>query len=187
LFRLILFYSITIFLWHFVHLFYEALLWQAFLRLGYLVSDLPLGLPELDLQNRLYCAIGTIMYVPNADWYTVGTTTVLPLLLSSSGISAIARTRMIFFGLAMLFMFQLVCAFLDVYALLYSDSPIQLNNETARVYKVLAYRETDAKTVIWLVHFFKVFVRHVVTLAVWAGLICWVKRRQAGLLFERLL
>ncbi len=107
-------------------------------------------MPEIDLQNMLWCNIGSITFSPDTNWYTMSTTTAVPLLLSSSGISGHTRFRMTVLGMAILFLFQIASTYLGIYTLLYGTYPARRADETIRIFEILAYRETHAQIILWL-------------------------------------
>lgn len=178
--RFLFFYAITLHAWHSLGQFYEAFLWQTTLRLGYLISDLPLGMPEINIQGRLSYSIGNLVLFPLTDWQAMSTTTAVPLLLASSGIPGRARGRMILLGMLMLFLFQILNAVLSIYAYAYNFYLANYTNETMRLFEFLVYREADARIIFWLGHVSNVFARQVETLGIWVGLVYWFKRERTG-------
>lgn len=183
-FRFFIFYIAILFLWSLFHLHYEALLWQISLRIGYLITNLPIGSPELNLQDKLFCHIGNLIVFPNTGWYTVCTITAVPLLLASSGIEWDKRLEMITIGIFILFFFQILCVFVGMYGWLYTNYPGWLSEERAKVYEIILYQQSHARMVCWVNHFFKVFFRHVVTLGVSIGLLSYYKKGSIGSFIE---
>ncbi len=185
--RLFIFYAITLLLWHFFHLYYEALLLQVSLRLGHFVFDLPLGLPELNPNDKIYVKVADFTFFPNTRWYSVGTTTAVPLWLSVSAIRWKSRGRMIFLGMTILFIFQIPCVFLGVFGWLYQNYPVWLTDASLKINEAIIYRRSDAEVVLWLNHFSKAFLRHIVTIGIWAGLVFCCKKKQTGTFIDKLL
>lgn len=174
-------------LWSFIHQYYEALLWQVSIRTGYLITDLPLGLPGINLQDKLFCCIGDLIFIPNTGWYTVCTITAIPLLLAPSGIRWDKRLEMIFIGVFIIFVFQVLCVYIGMYGWLYLHYPKWLSDESKNVFEIITYQEIHARIVLWLNHFFKVFFRHIITIGVSIGLLCFYKKGNADSFVKKIL
>lgn len=184
--RLFLFYLMTMFVWNYFHLYYESLLWFVLLKIGYIVSSLPLGTPELNSQNKLCCSIGNLIFFPNMGWFTGSTLSAIPLLMSSSGISFFKRAKILFNATVVLFLFQIFCGFLGMYGWLYSNYSMWFSDKSIRVYEILVYDQSNAEIIFALNHFFKVFLRHAVSVGVWIGLTCFIKKTSDQNFFEKL-
>jgi hypothetical protein len=92
--------------WHYFHFYYEATLWSFSIKVGQLLTKLPLEDAEIGINGQLCCRLCNFIHCPNMSQYTVNTLLFVPLLLSSSGIRWINRLKILLLGVGILFVFQ---------------------------------------------------------------------------------
>lgn len=157
-------------------MYYEALLWQVSIRIGYLITELPLGPPEINLHNNIFCDISELKFIPNTGWHTLCTITAIPLIFASSGIRCDKRLEMVVIGVFIIFIFQVICVFNSIYVWLYLHYPKWLSDESKRMIEIIKYQYAYANMVFWFDHFLRVFFRYFIIIGVSIGLACFYKK-----------
>ena len=172
--KFVLFFTITLIIWFFVHSYYETILWFFTVKVSQIFSPIPYTNPDI-IDGKFVCRLenATLRFIPLS--ITVGIFITIPLLLATSGISLFNKIKITILGLCISFLFQSIFLLIVLSSEVYQNYHLFLQ-KGVRIDQIITYTPAKALIISWLYHFFNNVFQYVVSIGIWVGLVSYYKR-----------